>query len=174
MKAFKLITLSFVWLLAWFASFGFITYFIGDSLGWYSQIKNTTLQCLAANSIKAFLFFIYVYYQLLIVRNVLIPNESLFARLNFIASYKNGLAALKKSPKNKANRLLAINLIWIVYFGFVSLLLLLTIDRLMGDCDISDIVCACDNTSYMHPFISLMLLVSVAYLNSIYIAKTDN
>jgi hypothetical protein len=171
MRIFKLITLSLLWLIAWLASFEFVTYIVGDALNWYSQVQITAFQCLAANSIKAFLFLIFVYCQLSIVRNALVPNKSLFVKLDFALAYKNRLTALRELKKHKTASIAAINLIWIVYYAFVSLIFLMRTDRFMGDCDVSDIVCAGNGSLYIIPFIALMFIASVAYINSIYITN---
>ena len=171
MRIFKLITLSLLWLLAWLASYELITYIVGDALNWYTQIQITTSQCLAANSIKALLFFIFVYCQLSIVRNALAPNNSLFNSLNILASIKDGLDILSKFEKHKAASLAVINLLWGFYYAFVSLIFLMRIERFMGDCDVSDIVCACNSSLYIIPFIVLMYITSATYINSIYISN---
>lgn len=171
MTAFKVITLSLLWLISWLAGFEFLTYILGDALNWYSQVQITAFQCLAANSIKAFLFFIFVYCQLSIVRNALVPNKSLFVKLDFALAFKNRLAALRELTKHNAASIAVINLIWIVYYAFVSLIFLMRVDRFMGDCDVSDIVCACNSSLYIIPYIAIIFIASAGYINSINISN---
>ena len=122
-------------------------------------------------SLFSYLFFIFVYYQLSLIRNAHIPRKRLFEPLNFALSYKNGLAALSELKKQKIISLAVINFIWVVYYAIASLILLLSIDRLMGDCDISDIVCACNSSLYINPFLLLIFIASIMYINSIYISN---
>lgn len=171
MKIFKLVTFSIAWLAVWVAGFAIITYAVGDCLGWYLLLKNTISQCLAANTIKAFLFFIFIYFQLSIVRNALIPYIGWFDPLNFVKSCKIASQNLVTIKRDKIIYLMAINLIWVLYYAFVSIILWFSISRFMFDCDISDIVCACDNSVYIYPIIPMLLIASTLYINSIFITN---